>query len=534
MQSLRINLRLNIISFFVIIIFGLCSKEEGRVEKPRGEIRVVESWRPDVNVLGHNVLQSLFEYALDKNELAPSLGISRRWIDDTTLEIKLRKGVRFHNGEPFDSSAVRFNFEYQRKHNPSRGIQIYLKNLKEIKVLDTYTVRLFLDHPEALILHKLVQGPIAAWAIGAPKYMNQVGWQEFLKRPIGTGPYMVEGEVKNHEQVSEGEVYAKLLAAPNYWNRGFPKIGKITFVKYSPKEALQALIEGRVDLVTSLLPKDTLKVEKGGHSKVTKGRQDVTWTGGFLNLMSTHTLPLRDMRVRKALNYAVNKKELLRYAFKGNAVGMIGVLNEKTGVDLSATEPYEWNILKARELLQEAGYGNGFKIKLLYLEKDYLLATFLKRFYSLLNIEVDLTSVTWQQVLQHIVYPNTRKGYSWKEQDWWLILFSHPGVYPELMHTLFEGVFHFTGPLKHCPDWLIEPLDMMYNELLRTKDRDKRFQIYKKANEYIADQALWVFTMAPLSLYGVNKEVNFVPQVSQYLYLDYSSVTDGHWSLKGK
>ena len=83
---------------------------------------------PEINVLGHNVLQYLFEYALDKNELAPSLGISRDWIDETILEIKLRQGVRFHNGEPFDAHAVKFNFEYQRQHNPGRGVQYYMSN----------------------------------------------------------------------------------------------------------------------------------------------------------------------------------------------------------------------------------------------------------------------------------------------------------------------------------------------------------------------------------------------------------------------
>ena len=77
-------------------------------------------------------------------------------------------------------------------------------------------------------------------------------------------------------------------------------------------------------------------------------------------------------------------------------------------------------------------------------------------------------------------------------------------------------------------------LDKMYHEVLRTKDRDKRFQIYKSANEYIADYAFWVFTMAPLTLYGVNEEVEFVPQLSQYLYLDYSSVTDNHWSVRAE
>ena len=69
---------------------------------------------------------------------------------------------------------------------------------------------------------------------------------------------------------------------------------------------------------------------------------------------------------------------------------------------------------------------------------------------------------------------------------------------------------------------------------MKAKDRDRRFQIYKKANEYIADQALWVFTMAPLTLYGVNEEVEFIPQLSQYLYLDYYSLADKHWSVRGE
>jgi hypothetical protein len=68
----------------------------------------------------------------------------------------------------------------------------------------------------------------------------------------------------------------------------------------------------------------------------------------------------------------------------------------------------------------------------------------------------------------------------------------------------------------------------------RTIDREKRFQFYKRANEYLADQASWVFTAAPLALYGVNKEVEFVPQVSQLLHLDHSAVTENHWSLRRK
>jgi len=241
-----------------------------------------------------------------------------------------------------------------------------------------------LDHPDALFLDRIILGPIAGWVIGAPRYMERIGWDEFLKRRVGTGPYVVEGEVKDYKKVAEGEVYATPVANLDYWKRGHPKIRKITFVNYSPKEALRAVIEGRVDLVTSLTPKDTLKVAESPHSKVVKGRQDVRYTAGFFNLMSPHTLPLPNIRVREALNYAVNKKELFRYASKGNAVEMRGSLTEKSGVDLSGTKPYDWDVPEARELLKEAGYAEGFKMKLYYHEKDYLIAHLLRRFYSLL------------------------------------------------------------------------------------------------------------------------------------------------------
>ena len=103
-----------------------------------------------------------------------------------------------------------------------------------------------------------------------------------------------------------------------------------------------------------------------------------------------------------------------------------------------------------------------------------------------------------------------------------------------IMGGMLEWGHHFGAAWQTVPDMLIEPLDEMYHEVLRTKERAKRFEIYKKANEYMADQALYVFTMAPLTLYGVNEELEFVPHVSQYLYLDYSSVTENHWSITGQ
>ena len=275
-------------------------------------------------------------------------------------------------------------------------------------------------------------------------------------------------------------------------------------------------------------------VAESNCAKVVKGRNDVKHMAALLNLLSPSTRPLRDMRVRKALNYAVNKEELRRYAFKGNALKMRGVLTEKSGVDLSETKSYEWNIPKARELLEDAGYGRGFKIKILHHEKDFLTAQFLQRFYSLLNVDVELNAVQWESLVEHAVYPNTRPGHSWEEEDWWIVLFSDPGYVPEGMGGWLEWIFRSGAPWRAFPDWIGEPLEEMYQEVLRTQDRAERFALYKKANEYVADQALVLSTMAPLNLYGVNMELDYVPHPSQYLYLDYSSVTDRHWSVRGK
>ena len=100
-RYLKIGTPIVILSLFILTFFGMFTEAKAvEIPKPRGEIRVVESWRLDITVLGHNVLQNLFDYVLDKNGLAPSLAVSREQVDDaTTLKVKLRQGVIFNNVE---------------------------------------------------------------------------------------------------------------------------------------------------------------------------------------------------------------------------------------------------------------------------------------------------------------------------------------------------------------------------------------------------------------------------------------------------
>ena len=132
------------------------------------------------------------------------------------------------------------------------------------------------------------------------------------------------------------------------------------------------------------------------------------------------------------------------------------------------------------------------------------------------------------------MYPNTREGYSWQDEDWWICIYSQPAFLPELMGGILEWEYHVGAPWNTYSDFIMEPLHVMYKEVRKERNRDRRFELYRKANEHIADHALGIFTVAPVTLYGVNRELDFAPQVSQYLYLEHSSVTENHWSLRGQ
>ena len=135
------------------------------------------------------VWSNLFETLIkvdDQGELIP--GLARQWeisSDGTLYTFQLQEKVQFHNGEPFDAKAVKFNVEYQRIHNRTRGVQVYMKHLREVQIIDSHTVRMVLSEPDSLFFDRLILGPTAGWGIGAPKYMERVGWEEFMKRPGG-------------------------------------------------------------------------------------------------------------------------------------------------------------------------------------------------------------------------------------------------------------------------------------------------------------------------------------------------------------
>ena len=194
-----------------------------------------------------------------KGKIIPDLAESWKQLDNKTIQFKLRKGIHFHNGEPFDAKSVKFSIE--RLINPETKSPGYhlLKTINKVNIIDPYTINIITLQPDYLFIRKL-----ALVQILPEKYFNQIGKEEFGRKPIGTGAY------KFDKWLNDGSI--KLTMNENYWVEGKPIIKDVIF-KFievegvSRKEQLEALFNGEVDLITELPGIYSLKVQKKPQNK---------------------------------------------------------------------------------------------------------------------------------------------------------------------------------------------------------------------------------------------------------------------------
>jgi peptide/nickel transport system substrate-binding protein len=274
-------------------------------------------------------MYSDFLVGLDKdNNFVPSLAEDWRWVNDRTIEFKLRKGVIFHNGEKLNAEAVKVNWEaYKKMECPFVASFLSIPDDTVFEIIDKYKVRFTFPEPDGLAYVKF-------WAFDlfAPAFFSQHTFKEFNwsrpeeQGPWGAGPFkLVEG----------GGLFSKpsdrtvLEAFEDYWDHRYPKVKRVIFENRllgDRKEAMRLSreTEGAVDIVTHIRPLDTLKVAESPFAKVIKSK-DVTLLLGWFNQRKRDS-KWGDIRLRKAVNYAVNRKELWKYGAKGNAFNLGGYI----------------------------------------------------------------------------------------------------------------------------------------------------------------------------------------------------------------
>ncbi|MEU6710345.1 ABC transporter substrate-binding protein [Nonomuraea sp. NPDC046802] len=298
-----------------------------------------------------NVLINIFD-TLTVRDTADKLvgGLAERWEskDDTTWRFHLRKNVTFHNGEPCDAAAVAYSIE--RLIDPdTRSPIVELRLVTGAKVIDPHTVDLLTKEPDPILPAKL---SLFGGVIVPPGYIKEKGDQAFAEHPVGTGPFTFEGWQRDSQ--------ITLKANPKYWN-GKPTIERLTFkVMPDPSSSLAALQSGEVDIVTGLTPDAAEQLGQAPGFKVVTSPGVRTY---FVSL-DTEEGPLKDKRVRQALNHALDVDALITSVLNGAAERTPTLIPRQAfGFD-PAIQPIPHDLAKAKSLLAEAGHDGGFAVKL--------------------------------------------------------------------------------------------------------------------------------------------------------------------------
>jgi peptide/nickel transport system substrate-binding protein len=284
--------------------------------------------------------------------------------------------------------------------------------------------------------------------------------------------------------------------------------------------------EGRVDLVSELSPLETLRVAESPFAKVVKTRDNLGFLFGQFNMLKAGS-PWRDVRLRQAVNFAINREDLIRYAAKGNGVIVPALLSVNTfGYDPNLA-PYAFDPVKAHALLREAGYPDGLAVTLIAPSALEVQATVIGKMLEQVGFTVE------RQMLDPTVYNQKTRLDTLDqpaEQQAWdiaLTLWNDPVNFPAIQpYHLFA--------LGGWSDWVIEEpeLQRLYAQVLRTVDREQQQALIRQMERHTHDQAYFLFLYNPIKLYAVNKAVEFVPYRNNTLNLSETSVTEQHWSVR--
>ena len=312
--------------------------------------------------------EALTRYTKDY-KIEPALATGWKQMSDTHWRFTLRKGVKFHDGSPFTADDVVFSFN---RINQKQGtLQIYVTGVKEVVKVDDHTVDFILTGPVPILLRNIRDFRIMSKTWAEKNRAENV--QDYAKKEEtyasrntnGTGPYIIKGWSPDKEIV--------LTYHKGWWGK---LDGNVTDVVYNPIKSdatrVSALLAGDVDLVTDLPVQDVERLRKDAKTKVLDGHEVRTIFIG----MDQHNAelkysdvkgknPFKDVRVRKAMNMAVDREAIKRVVMRGLSIPagiMIAPGVHGHTKDIDVVMKYDPN--GAKKLLAEAGYPNGFEFQL--------------------------------------------------------------------------------------------------------------------------------------------------------------------------
>lgn len=403
--------------------------------------------------------------------------------DGNVLNLKLREGVTFTDGTPFDGAAVKANLEYLKNGGGQNSFMA--APIDEVEVVSPTEVNLHLSEPDPGLLQNL---GVVGGAMASPATLGVEG---SANNPIGSGPYVYDASVS---VIGRQYVYNR---NPDYWNAAAFPFERVTITPINDAVArLNALKSGQIDAGMS----EARAVADAEANGLTVNRMDVDWFGLIIADREGKLVPaLADVRVRKALNMAFDAKSILQFVELG-----FGRLSDQIYPSSSQAyvpeldEVYPFDPAAAKALLAEAGYPNGFELLLPDTNGFAAFYPIIEKYLKDIGI-----TVKWEKVAPNATITELRSG----KYPAYLFQFGYQGEWSEFRKFGFPDSPWNTSKVAD-PTYL-----QMLDEALYAKG-DAQVALYKDLNRYMVENAFYAPMYRRDTIYLTNKEVKIDMQAT--------------------
>jgi len=406
-------------------------------------------------------------------------GLAESWEaspDGLRWTFHLRKGLRFHHGKALTSHEVKASFERLLDPETKSPRAKDYKIIEKIETPDDYTVVFVLKEPRAAFLSNLAYG----WAAIVPTDV-----EDLRNHPVGSGPFkFVEWMPDSH---------VKLARFEDYWQEGVPYLDEVVFkIMPDPTAKLLALKAGEVDVVDQVPPQEVEGLKGNPDIKLIQAPVN----GIYIMAINNARAPFDDLRVRQAIAYAVDKQGVIEGAQWGQGTPIGSHMPPVSPFYVDLTDRYPYDPEKAKQLLAEAGYPEGFEVTIalpqpydFHIRNGEVIADYLSK----IGLKVKLETLEWGTWLEQVYFG----------RDYQLTCIGHTGRLdpdPFLNRYVSDAKENYMN--YHNPRY-----DEIIRQAATITDLEKRKELYAEAQRLLADDAVALYLMSPLWTVGMRKEV---------------------------
>ena len=493
------------LSILVLLVLFACSQKENKketVEKEekkiltmaqKAEIKTLDPQKATDSVSRSiiKLINQTLVYIDNEGNIVPELAQEITKVSSKETLIKIKNDIKFSNGETLTIDDVLFSLE-RAKASPKMSQDLYM--IESFEKVDDRTLKINTLYDAGNLLHKLASGGVAI--------INKKAFEEDENNIVGTGMFKLKEWVAGEKLVLERNEFFKDSKS---------NIDTLV-VKFVPEANSRMIMleTGEIDLARDLLPLDFQKISED--TKFTTVEVE-TPSNMFLGFDLRNEL-LADKRVRQAIAYAINNEDLVKTVFNGSASVATSPVPKITTGHNENSNNYPQNIEKAKQLLAEAGYPNGFNIELFVSEDNQRIdmAVIIQDNLKKIGINAEIKTFQWAAYVSTIENPNIIKPLFIMS---WNISNDDPD---EVLYPLYHS--SQIDAHTNVVFYKNEKFDNLISEARETTDKNKRMKLYEEAQDIIQEDLPHYTLVYPKQNFAYKASIKNI-KYNKRAYLDF-------------